>query len=289
MLPARGTFGAKPAALAITGAEADPAVVSPNADGFDDSGVVSFKLERPATVTATVVDAGGTTVATVGTGSRPAGRGAFTFAADALGDGAYTVVLRARGATADVTARVPMLVNRTLGYVTAAAPVFSPNGDGRFDSLDLGFLLTKPAEVRIRIVRNGQVGRQRRQGRQVGAGAQTVAWDGKKPGGRLRDGAYEAEVIARNEVGSVSQRVPFTVDTTAPVLRLFSVQPLRVRVLEPVRLSIKLNGKWSTIDRDRPGLVPIPATTVPDAARRGARRGRERERAAHLPTLSQAS
>ena len=108
-----------------------------------------------------------------------------------------------------------MLVNRTLGYVTASAPVFSPNGDGRFDSIDLGFLLVKPAEVRVRIVRNDKWAANVSKA-QLGAGAQTVAWDGKKPGGRLRDGAYEAEVIARNEVGTVSQRVPISVDTTAP-------------------------------------------------------------------------
>src|SRR5215210_4065872 len=65
VLPARGTVGAKPAALAITHAAAIPSVVSPNADGFDDTGLISFRLSAPATVTATLVDAAGTTVATV--------------------------------------------------------------------------------------------------------------------------------------------------------------------------------------------------------------------------------
>jgi hypothetical protein len=262
VLPARGTFGARPAALAITGATADPAVVSPNADGFDDTGEVTFKLSAPATVTATVVDAGGATVATVGTGSRPAGTARFSFAADNLGDGAYTLVLRARGSTGgDVTARVPLTVNRTLGYVAASLPVFSPNGDGRLDSVDFGYLLVKPAEVRVRVLRNGKwVANVSRS--QVAGGAQTVTWDGKKPYGPLRDGDYQVEITAKNELGSVSQRSPFAVDTTVPAVRLFSVRPLRVRVLEPVRLTINLNGRWTTIDRRRPGLVPIPATTV---------------------------
>jgi hypothetical protein len=161
-----------------------------------------------------------------------------------------------------VTARVPLVVNRTLGYVAASPPVFSPNGDGRLDSIDFGYLLVKPAEVRLRVVRNGKWVANVFTGQIAGGGPQTLSWDGKKPGGPLRDGDYEVEVTAKNELGSVSQRAPFAVDTTPPTVRLFSVQPLRVRVLEPVRLTIKLNGKWSTIDRKRPGLVPIPATTV---------------------------
>jgi hypothetical protein len=261
VLPARGTVGAKPVALAITNAAAIPAVVSPNADGVDDTGLVSFRLTAPATVTATLVDAAGATVATVGSGSRRAGEQRFTFAADALADGTYSIVLRARGSTTEVTARVPLSVNRTLGYVAASERVFSPNGDGRLDTIDLGFLLAKPAEVRVRALRNGKWVANVFKG-QLGGGAQTVPWDGEKPYGRLRDGDYEAEVIARNELGAVSQRAPFSVDTTPPALSLYSVRPLRVRVFEPVVLIVQLNGKWSTIDRKRPGLVPIPATTV---------------------------
>jgi N-acetylmuramoyl-L-alanine amidase-like protein len=261
VLPARGTVGARPAALAITNAAAIPVVVSPNADGFADTGVVSFKLSAPATVTATLVDPAGTTVATVGTGSRPAGEQRFTFAVDNLGDGGYAIVLRARGATTEVTARVPVVVNRTLGYVAASARVFSPNGDTRLDTIELGFLLARPADVRIRVVRDGKWVANVFRGR-VAGGGQTVPWDGKKPHGRLRDGDYEAEVIAANELGSVRQRAPFSVDTTPPALKLYSLRPLRVRVWEPARLVVQINGKWTTIDRPRPGLVPIPAPAV---------------------------
>jgi N-acetylmuramoyl-L-alanine amidase len=261
VLPARGTVGAKPAALAIANAAAVPAVVSPNADGFDDTGLVTFRLTAPATVTATLVDAAGNTVATVGTGQRTAGEQRLSVAVDGVPDGLYTVVLRARGATSEVTARVPVAVNRTLGYVKASQRVFSPNGDGRLDTIDLGFLLLRPARVRVRVLRGGKWVANVFRGT-LSDGGQTIPWDGKKAHGRLRDGDYEAEVIATNELGSVSQRAPFSVDTTAPSLRLYSVQPLRVRVLEPVRLAIQVNGKWTTIDRKRPGLVPIPRPEV---------------------------
>jgi hypothetical protein len=258
VLPARGTVGTKAAALAITAAAAAPAVVSPNADGFDDTGVVSYHLSAPATVTATVVDAAGATVATVGTGPKTAGDQRLSLAVDGLPDGLYTLLLRARGTTTEVTARVPLAVNRALGFVESSVSVFSPNGDGRLDTLNLGFALTTPAAVRIRIVRGSKWVANIFEG-QFGSGGQTVSWDGKKPHGRLRDGDYEAEVIAKTVLGSVSQRTSFSVDTSPPALRLYSRRPLRVRVWEPVRLAIQLNGKWTSIDRKRPGLVPIPA------------------------------
>jgi hypothetical protein len=261
VLPARGTVGAKPPALTITETAAIPAVVSPNADGVDDTGLVSFKLSAPATVTATLVDAAGAIVATVGAGAKSAGVQRFSFAVDNLGDGAYSIVLRARGPTSEMTARVPVVVNRTLGYVATSPRVFSPNGDRRLDMIGLGFLLFRPADVRIRIVRDGKWVANAFKG-QVGSGGQTVPWDGKRPHGRLRDGDYEVEVIARNELGAVSQRAPFSVDATAPALKLYSLQPLRVRVWEPVRLVVQLNGKWTTIDRPRPGIVSIPAPGV---------------------------
>ena len=257
VLPARGTVGAKPAALAITHAAAIPSVVSPNADGFDDTGLISFRLTTPATVTATLVDAAGATVATVGTGPKPAGEQRLTIVVDNVRDGRYTLVLRARGTTTEVTARVPVAVNRTLGYVGTSEHVFSPNGDGRLDTIDLGFLLVKPAAVRVRVLRDRKWVANVFKG-QLSSGAQTIPWDGKKPQGRLRDGDYDVEVIAANELGTVSQRGRFSVDTAPPSLRLYSVRPLRVRVLEPVHLVIQLNGKWKTIDRGRPGLVPIP-------------------------------
>ena len=261
VLPAAGTVGATPPALAISRAAAVPSVLSPNADGFADSGIVSFRLSAPATVTSTLVDAAGVTVATLGSGSRPAGEQRFTVAVGGLVDGAYTIVLRARGPRSEVTARVPLKVNRTLGYVGVLDRVISPNADGVVDTLQAGFLLVRPADVRVRILRGGSWVANVFSGPLAG-GPQELPWDGKRPGGRARDGEYEVEVMATNELGAVAQRATFSVDTTPPGLRLFSLRPLRVRVWEPVRLTIQLNGRWRTIDRGRPGLVPIqsPAT-----------------------------
>ena len=255
---ARGSIG-KAAVLSLTRVAAMPPVVSPNGDAHDDVGGVSFVLGAPATVTASLLDASGTTVATLPSEPRPAGEQRLSFSAEALPDGAYTIVLRARNGT-EVSAQAPVTINRTLGYV-GADRVFSPNGDGRFDTIELGFFLARPANVQVRILRGDRWVANVVKG-QFAESGHPVFWGGKKPHGRLRDGDYEVEVIATNELGSASQRAPFTVDTRAPSLRLFSLRPLRVRVLEPVRLIVQLNGRWSAIDRKRPGLVRIPSPTV---------------------------
>ena len=56
----------------------------------------------------------------------------------ALPDGAYNVVVTAATATGvSVQRLIPLSVNRTLGFVSAAPLMFSPNGDGRKDRLTL--------------------------------------------------------------------------------------------------------------------------------------------------------
>jgi hypothetical protein len=211
-------------------------------------------------VTATLVDGTGATVATLGSGQRAAGERSFPVAVGGVPDGIYTIVLRARGRTTEVNARVALTVNRTLGYVGASERAFSPNGDGRLDTVYFGFLLTKPADVHVRVVRGRRWVATVAKATRLEGGAQAIPWDGRKPSGRIGDGDYEVEVTAIDELGVVSQRAPFAVDTTPPALRLVSLRPLRVRVWEPVRLTIQLNGLWRTIDRSRPGLVPIPSS-----------------------------
>src|SRR5256714_12047896 len=92
---ATGTIGAKPPAFKLTDLIADPDVVTPNGDGVADSSTISYTLSAPGTVTATLVDATGTTVATLFDGLVPAGPQTFVFYADAIPDGTYEIVLTA--------------------------------------------------------------------------------------------------------------------------------------------------------------------------------------------------
>jgi N-acetylmuramoyl-L-alanine amidase len=260
---ARGTIGGKAAALSLTRVTAEAAVVSPNGDGYADSTGIAFVLGAPATVSARLLDAQGVAVATVlAPEPRAAGEQTLRLVPDAVPDGAYRVVILAQnGGGKEVSAQVPVTVTRALGYLVTSAATFSPNGDGRLDKATFSFLLGSSAGVRVRIVR-GQAWVATLASGPRSPGEQTVEWDGRKPHGRLRDGDYEAEATATTELGQVSQRAAFSVDTRAPSVRLFSLRPLRVRVLEPVRLIVQLNGRWSAIDRKRPGLVTIPAPAV---------------------------
>ena len=56
------------------------------------------------------------------------------------------------------------------------------------------------------------------------AGRSSSRFDGAGAAGPLPDGRYEAEITVTDVVGTVSQRVPFTIDTVPPELRLVSDQ-----------------------------------------------------------------
>ena len=110
---ASGRLGreARPLPL-LSRARAEPPLITPNGDGIDDSTTISFVLGRAATVTATLVDERGQTLATLFSEPRPAGPHSFVFSAEAVPDGAYTIVLRAVAGRAAATANVTIVVTR---------------------------------------------------------------------------------------------------------------------------------------------------------------------------------
>ena len=181
-------------AVAISEASTTPGGISPNGDGQGDVAEVSFSLSAPANVTVEVADAAGTVVATLlDRAWQAAGKHTFTIDGAALPDGMYTVNVRARTATTvEVVQAVPLLVSRTLGLVSASPGVFSPNGDGRNDQLEVGFALTVPATVTVRIVRDGRWVASPVLAASFAVGEHRIAWDGSRSEGRLRDGTYEA-------------------------------------------------------------------------------------------------
>ncbi|MDQ3821806.1 MAG: peptidoglycan recognition protein [Actinomycetota bacterium] len=108
-----GTFGGRPPPLRITGLAATPPVISPNADGIDDSTTISYALSATATVTVSLVDAARLTLATLFSEWRPAGRHSFSFTADSIPDGEYAIaVTAATSSSRPVSARTPLFVDR---------------------------------------------------------------------------------------------------------------------------------------------------------------------------------
>jgi methionine-rich copper-binding protein CopC len=246
--PATGSLkagtGVTTGPLAVEGLAASPATVSPNGDGQADTATVGFTLTAPAAVSVDVFDAAQNDVLPVLADQRlAAGKQAVVVDPGTLADGSYAIAVRAHGDDgSDVESVISFTVSRLLGLVAASPPLFSPNGDGRNDSLTVTYSLTGPANVQVAITRDGKwvatplVAAQQ-------PGPQTLTWDGSRSGGPLRDGAYAVTLSATNEIGAASFSIPFTVDVTPPRTQLVSRRPFVLSVSEPVTLIARIDGR----------------------------------------------
>ena len=259
--PATGTLraGGGAAPLTIETAAAEPEAISPNDDGQADTATLTYRINTSANVTVEVTDPiGGVLATVVDRVWTRAGEHTVTIDGAPLADGDYNVVITARSAAGDSVQRaIPLSVNRTLGLVTVAPAVFSPNADGRRDVLKLSFALTGPADVRVRIQRDGRWVASPLVGG-FGIGTQRFVWDGARTSGSLRDGDYEAVVEATSPTGVVSYGVPFASDTVAPRVRILPGTGLRVQVSEPSLLTFVIDGRALRRDVRRGGTVRIP-------------------------------
>jgi hypothetical protein len=245
--------------LAIESVVADPEAISPNGDGQADTTSLTYRISAPANVAVEVADEIGGVVATVVDRVwTSAGEHTVTIDGAALDDGNYSVVVSARTvAGASVQRVVALSVNRTLGLVTAAPLAFSPNDDGRKDRLTLTFDLTAPADVRVRVEREGRWVASLHAGSFL-PGTQRVVWDGVRATGHLRDGEYRAVVEATGGAGTISFGVPFASDTTAPRVRILPGDGLRVEVSEAAVLTFLIDGQALRREVRRSGVVRIP-------------------------------
>src|SRR5918999_1393346 len=254
--PATGTLG-RAGTLSLRNLRATPRAVTPNGDGRDDTATISYELGAPATVTATLVSPLGTVLSTLFSEPRSTGPQSFVFAAEGVPDGNYRIVITAVGADGRrVSGSVEILVNRTLSNFRAERAAVSPNGDGRLDTISFPFVLAAPAEVRLRILRRGVWGATPAV-QLLEPGAHRLSWDGRKRVGRALQGAYEAELSVVDLVGTVSQRVPFVLDTTAPALRLLSLRPLRLWLSEPAEGVLRVNNVRRVVRRARAGRFAV--------------------------------
>jgi hypothetical protein len=150
-----------------------------------------------------------------------------------------------------------LIVTRTLGNVAVTRLAFSPNADGRADQISFRFSLSAPAEVKVRILKNGKwvatpfVG-------PLQPGPRKVDWDGTKRVGRLVDGAYEAVVEATDPVATSIVSLPFTADTRQPKLRIVQRSPLRIWVSEPAKLTLRFGARSLVYDAPVAGTARIP-------------------------------
>jgi hypothetical protein len=231
--------------------------LTPNGDRRADSTAIAYTLSLPATVTATLRDPFGTTLATLFVEEKRAGRHTFRFTAAGIADGRYSIVVVARASNGrEAHVEVPIVVDRTLAAFAAAPAAVSPNGDRRNDELALTFVLATAVEAKVRIVRGARTVATVFAG-PLAAGLQRLTWSG-----RVSDGAYAAVVEAIGPFGTRAQTARFTVDVTKPRLRLLSSRLMRFSVSEAGTLVVNSNGAATRVPV-RKGWVTVPAAAAP--------------------------
>jgi len=257
--PALGTLGRGEDALSIAGLAADPETVSPNGDAVADQTTITYTLTTAANVTVKVRDDLGGEVAAIGARAwKRAGEHALRFDPVVLPDGIFHIELSASATGGrQATATTELAVSRTLAGVRAAPLAFSPNADGRADRIAFKFELTAPAEIRLRILKEGKWVATPFAG-PLATGVRQVEWDGAKRVGRLLDGTYDAVVEATDAFTTSTVAVPFTADTRRPRITIVQRFPLRLWVSEPARLTLRFGARSLVYEALGAGRARVP-------------------------------
>ncbi|MGZ4390076.1 MAG: N-acetylmuramoyl-L-alanine amidase, partial [Gaiellaceae bacterium] len=243
LLGASGTLGAKAPALAFQKAAVTPAQIAPGGDPSDDTATVSYTLTQTAAVTASLVGAGGLTLATLFAGSQPAGAQAFTFTPPpGLPTAAYAIMLAATGSNGQtVTASLPVTVDPTLDGVSVQPPLASLANGGAFV---LTFTITAgPVQARLDVLRDRVVVASPTV-TTLEPGRQSLTWDGRlADGSNARDGVYTLALTVTDAVLTFTRPVTVTVDSTAPVITPLSYPNLHFRISEPATLTLSVGSR----------------------------------------------
>jgi flagellar hook assembly protein FlgD len=239
-----------PPPLAVTRLKASPRAVTPNDDWSGERTSVRFRLNRRAVLGVKVVSvATGNAVRTLlASSERPAGPRSMSWDGTTGGgglapDGHYRIEVSAETGVEHVTRRVRVVVDRTLGGVSASPAVVSPNGDGRADALEIRDELTRAATVEAQIKRGGDVLRTVLDDAQ-GAGARAVDWNGRAHGALVPDGPATVVVLATTSLGTRRLSRPVELDTRPPAVRVLSLRTvqgamrLKLRLSEPAELQV---------------------------------------------------
>jgi hypothetical protein len=243
MRSATGTIGPPLPPPTLKRVRIAPAFVLPNGSATAQQATLSYQLNTPSFVTATLVDSAGATVAPLFSRSRPAGTQTFVWKNVAVPDGRYRISLVAKNPLGQqVQAFLPVAVDRSVGSLAQSFAAFSPNGDGARDATNFAFRLFAPAHVQLQ-VRRGKAVVATLLDADLGPGPSRIRWDG----GGLPDGSYSAVLSATDSLQTVQQPLALKIDRRAPVLRLISLRRLQFRLSEPARVTLVVDGRWKRL------------------------------------------
>ncbi len=230
MRGASGTLGTKAATVALQKPLATPSLAVPGGA----PGSISYTLTLPATVTATLVDAAGNAVATLFTGTQPAGAQAFAYVVPTgTPDGLYTVAITATTAAGTTaSASLPLTVDSTLASFTAGPAAISLARGG---AASVSFVLAKgPVEARLDVRLGDEVVATPAEA-SFDAGPQTLAWNGTLADGtQAPDGEYTLVLTVTDSATTFVKTATVAVDSTPPEVTVVSAKAMRFRVSEPV-------------------------------------------------------
>jgi hypothetical protein len=258
--PASGPLTIRGSTATLTiDATATPVGITPNGDGQSDTATLDYRLSQSANLTVQVVNSALAVVATpvdrVWTGAGPR---KLTIDGAALPDGKYTLILTATSSFGTfVTKSVPLTVSRSLGLVTLSASAFSPNADGRNDTLEIRFALAAPTTVRVRVLREGRWVATPIRAKPFASGAHVLVWNGRRGVAPVRDGVYTVVLESTDANGTVGALLDVVSDVTAPRAEILDTRKLRVRVSEPSTLFLKINGRWTKREVRKAGVVNV--------------------------------
>ena len=254
----------------ILGTSVTNKVFSPVCDCPTDVAVVGFRLRNTDRIDVEIVDGGGAVV-------RRLVREAVTRserveivwdgrddAGAVVGEGAYRLRVRLLRQRRTITLPNPIRVDVTPPAVerfSVSPRVFSPDGDGRRDSVVVRYLVSEPAEVALYVEGTRQV---LKRGRKPEG---EIRWSGLADDDTVGRGIYRLQVVATDIAGNVAARSrahPVVVRFVAlgrdriPVL---AGQAFAVLVLSDAReVQWRFGGRSGTT---RPGTLRLRAPAVP--------------------------
>ncbi len=248
----------------ITAGTLRPAVFSPDGDGRADTAIATLTATGLITWGYTVKPLTGSKAGkTIRSGSASGRSPRFTWDGrdadgDRVRDGSYRMTLW----TADISDNraersFTVVVDTTAAtIVQGSSPGFlTPDGDGRHDTLDLGWTSTEPVSGRVRV--RDRAGRTIRAWKIDELSAWDAAWNGRSTGGTtVPDGRYMYRVSGRDVAGNrtvVERRI--IVDRTIRSVR-WSDRSFDPRANERSRVEIDLRRAATlTVVIERAGVT----------------------------------
>jgi flagellar hook assembly protein FlgD len=268
------------AAPALVSAKAAPRSFSPNGDAQEETAIVTYGLAETCSVRVGILDEDDHVVRSlhgwrqedaaaksVTWDGRVTSRGSLVPAAS----GRYRFRIERRDAAGNVARTgVKVVLDRALGFPTAAPVALSPNGDAVKDATVLGFTLTRKATVTVKIALGAKVVRTFSLGA-LAAGAHTVDWDGRtRAGAVVASGPVVVTTEAVTPLGRSSVTKGLLVDLVAPKLYATSgtkatvgtVVHLACKAVDPFSEKVDLsfavtNAKGRRIATGHPGLTAV--------------------------------